>query len=53
MTTSLSQIIHQYKTDSQNIYNIWYIDNEQHLNAFHTIRRRVLKVIENIIKNLP
>jgi type II restriction enzyme len=48
MTTNLAQIILQYKKDSQSVYNTWFIDNDQRLKAFRTIRRGVLQVIEDI-----
>jgi len=50
MTTNLSQIIHQYKIDSQSVYNTWFIDNDQRIKAFRTIRRGVLQVVEDIKK---
>ena len=42
------QIIHQYKSDTQSVYNTWFIDNDTRLKAFRTIRRGVLQVIEDI-----
>src|SRR5665647_892359 len=42
------QIIQQYKTDSQSVYNTWFIDNNERLKAFRTIRRGVLQVIDDI-----
>lgn len=48
MTTDLSHIITQYKTDSQSVFNTWFIDNDQRLKAFRTIRRGVLQVVEDI-----
>lgn len=45
---NLLQIISQYKTDNQSVYNTWFIDNDQRLKAFRTIRRGVLQVIEDI-----
>lgn len=44
----LSQIIQQYKSDSESVYNTWFVDNDQRLKAFRTIRRGVLQVIEDI-----
>jgi hypothetical protein len=46
--TNLAQIIEQYKNDSESVYNTWFIDNDQRLKAFRTIRRGVLQVIEDI-----
>lgn len=45
---SLDQIIRQYKSDHLSVYNTWFIDNDQRLKAFRTIRRGVLQVIEDI-----
>ncbi|MBL7869758.1 MAG: hypothetical protein JNM71_17245 [Flavobacterium lindanitolerans] len=46
--TNLVQIILQYKNDNESVYNTWFIDNNQRLKAFRTIRRGVLQVIEDI-----
>lgn len=46
--TNLGQIILQYKNDNQSVYNTWFIDNNQRLKAFRTIRRGVLQVIDDI-----
>ncbi len=46
--TNLGQIILQYKNDNESVYNTWFIDNNQRLKAFRTIRRGVLQVIEDI-----
>ncbi len=46
--TNFSQIIQQYKTDTQSVYNTWFVDNDQRLKAFRTIRRGVLQVVEDI-----
>ena len=48
MTTDLNHIITKYKTDSQSVFNTWFIDNDQRLKAFRTIRRGVLQVVEDI-----
>ena len=47
-TTSLSKIIEQYKSDTESVYNTWFINNEDRLKAFRSIRRGVLQVIEDI-----
>ena len=47
-TASLSNIIEQYKSDNQSVYNTWFINNEDRLKAFRSIRRGVLQVIEDI-----
>jgi hypothetical protein len=46
--TNLLPIITQYKADTQSVYNTWFIDNDQRLKAFRTIRRGVLQVVEDI-----
>jgi type II restriction enzyme len=45
---NLLQIITQYKSDTQSVYNTWFIDNDQRLKAFRTIRRGVLQIVEDI-----
>ncbi|HCY39919.1 MAG TPA: hypothetical protein DHV48_00930, partial [Prolixibacteraceae bacterium] len=47
-TISLSKIIGQYKSDTESVYNTWFINNEDRLKAFRSIRRGVLQVIEDI-----
>ncbi len=46
--SNFPQIIHQYKTDTESVYNIWFVDDDQKLKAFRTIRRCVFQVIEDI-----
>jgi type II restriction enzyme len=48
MATNLDNIIKQYKTDSESVYNTWFINNEDRLIAFRSIRRGVIQVIEDI-----
>lgn len=48
----LTQIIQQYKSDNQSVYNTWFINNETRLKAFRSIRRGVLNVIEDIKKDV-
>ncbi|MGY3053112.1 type II restriction enzyme [Pedobacter sp. UYEF25] len=47
----LSNLITQYKTDNQSVYRTWFINNEERLKAFRTIRRGVIQVIEEIKSN--
>lgn len=42
------EVIRQYKEDRQSVYNTWFIENEQRLKAFRTIRRGVIQVVEDI-----
>ncbi|WP_431217120.1 hypothetical protein ACQ86N_22785 [Puia sp. P3] len=48
MSEHLSHIIQQYKQDQQSVYNTWFINNDERLKAFRSIRRGVLQVIEDI-----
>ncbi|MES2331088.1 MAG: hypothetical protein V4539_15905 [Bacteroidota bacterium] len=48
MQGNLSQIIQQYKTDKESVYNTWFINNEERLKAFRSIRRGVMQVVEDI-----
>ena len=45
---SFEQIIKQYKDDTQSVFNTWFIDNDQRLKAFRTIRRGIFQVVEDI-----
>jgi type II restriction enzyme len=45
---NLAPIIQQYKADKESVYNTWFINNEERLKAFRSIRRGVLQVIEDI-----
>lgn len=51
MTSDLTQIIQQYKSDSESVYNTWFINNEERLKAFRSIRRGVQQVVEDIKTN--
>lgn len=48
MQNDLSKILNQYKNDSESVYNTWFINNDDRLKAFRSIRRGVLKVVEDI-----
>jgi type II restriction enzyme len=48
MISNLDKIIKQYKTDSESVYNTWFINNEERLKAFRSIRRGVIQVIDDI-----
>ena len=48
MEQNLSQIIHQYKADKESVYNTWFINNEERLKAFRSIRRGVMQVVDDI-----
>lgn len=44
----MAQIIQQYKTNTENVYNTFFVDNDQRLKTFRTIPRDVLQVIADI-----
>jgi type II restriction enzyme len=48
MNINFSPIIQQYKADKESVYNTWFINNEERLKAFRSIRRGVMQVIEDI-----
>lgn len=48
---NLSQIIQQYKADNESVYNTWFVNNEERLKAFRSIRRGVLQVVDDIKNN--
>ncbi len=48
MISDLPQIITQYKEDKQSVFNTWFINNEERLKAFRSIRRGVMQVVEDI-----
>lgn len=48
MSGDLSHIIQQYKADKESVYNTWFINNEERLKAFRSIRRGIQQVIEDI-----
>jgi len=43
MNLNFSQIIQQYKTDKESVYNTWFINNEERLKAVRSIRRGVMQ----------
>lgn len=51
MNNNLEPIIKQYKSDKESVYNTWFINNEERLKAFRSIRRGVIQVIEDIKSN--
>ena len=48
MIIDLKQIIQQYKSDKESVYNTWFINNEERLKAFRSIRRGIMQVVEDI-----
>jgi len=45
---NFENIIRQYKTDSESVYNTWFINNEERLKAFRSIRRGIAQVVDDI-----
>jgi len=48
MSQDLKSIIDDYKSDDETVYNSWFVNNDERLKAFRTIRRGVFDVIEDI-----
>ncbi len=42
------QLIELYKQDKESVYNTWFVNNEERLKAFRSIRRGVAQVVEDI-----
>ena len=38
-------LVRQYKTDPESVYNTWFVNNEERLKAFRSIRRGVMQVV--------
>jgi len=51
MTEKFEQLIKNYKEDSVSVYNTWFINNDNRLKAFRSIRRGVQQVINDIKEN--
>ena len=47
-TTALRNLIDQYKSDSESVYNTWFIGGENRMKAFRAIRRGVRDTVDNI-----
>lgn len=45
---TLEQLVHQYKSDKESVYNTWFVNNEDRLKAFRSIRRGVLQIVDDI-----
>ncbi len=48
MNENLGQIISIYKSDSTSVYNGWFINNDERLKAFRSIRRGVMQVAQDV-----
>lgn len=51
MTEKFEQLIKIYKANSGSVYNTWFINNDDRLKAFRSIRRGVQQVITDIKEN--
>jgi type II restriction enzyme len=47
--TTLSNLISQYKSDPESVYNTWFIGGESRRKAFRAIRRGVRDTVDSII----
>ncbi len=48
MSQNLRSIIADYKADGETVYNSWFVNNDERLKAFRSIRRGVFDVIRDI-----
>ena len=48
MNQDLKSITKNYKEDKETVYNSWFVNNDERLKAFRTIRRGVFNVIQDI-----
>lgn len=48
VSREIDKIIEEYIQDVESVYNTWFINNDEHLKAFRTIRKGVKKVVTEI-----
>jgi len=48
MESELKKIIGKYKSDNESVYHSWFINNDERLKAFRTIKKGVADVIRDI-----
>lgn len=48
MSNDLQGLIEKYKSDQESVFNTWFINNDDRLKAFRSIRRGVSNVIQDI-----
>lgn len=48
MNINFETILRQYKSDKESVYNTWFINNNDRLKAFRSIRRGVKQVVDDI-----
>lgn len=51
MHPTLSSVLESYKQDKESVYNTWFVNNQERLKAFRSIRRGVQQVIKDIKEN--
>jgi len=44
MTEKFEQLITKYKTDTESVYNNWFINDDDRLKAFHSISSKGLMI---------
>ena len=44
----IEELINSYKKDKESVYNTWFVNNEERLKAFRSIRRGVLQVVDDV-----
>src|ERR1044071_723670 len=45
---ALTEIIRQYKSDPESVYNAWFVGGEERMKAFRAIRRGVRDTVDSI-----
>ncbi len=48
MNDNLAETIQKYKQDAESVYHNWFVNNEDRLKAFRSIRRGVGQVVKDI-----
>lgn len=48
MRDNLTETIQRYKQDKESVYHTWFINNQERLKAFRSIRRGVSQVVKDI-----
>ncbi len=48
-TVALRDIIDQYRSDTESVYNTWFVGGEERMKAFRAIRRGVRDTVDSII----
>jgi type II restriction enzyme len=46
---ALTKLITQYKSDSESVYNTWFVGGEERMKAFRAIRRGVRDTVDSIV----